>query len=290
MALTLSREERGALRGVLDQVAELLDVSTPVESTAELEILALEAMRPLSNPEAPAEAAALLIGAIEDRGNEVAAGVLGALAVLGPTPLARFAADSQAHLAASGIVSGLANGIGEIRARACWFAEVNGDSEVLWALLERDRDPRTQAAILELDHLACGDVILDGVLTVPTERGTHPRILEDTVRDHAPQPISRIATIARVSGALDHMIDHEIGLPEDSVPALVLLERALTGQTYRWPRPAWEPWSPPETISDEEGWLDPVDPLTYTAPLKRTRRDRRGKRRAARAARKRNRR
>src|SRR5579872_5485699 len=95
--------------GLRERLRELvgagLDRLDSVAGAADLELIALDLARPFTDPEVPREAAALLPQVLGERGDELAAGLLSALALLTPEPLAGLAATATARLTRAGVAS-----------------------------------------------------------------------------------------------------------------------------------------------------------------------------------------
>src|SRR5437868_5517531 len=100
---------QGNQADLLDELRELvgqdLDAAAAVEDPADIEFLALSLAEPFVEPELPDEVIAPLPAVISERGDELAAGVLCAMARLAPAPLGRLAAAECDGLAARGVRS-----------------------------------------------------------------------------------------------------------------------------------------------------------------------------------------
>jgi hypothetical protein len=92
-------------------VDELLADPEGLDDVAELEYVALALRAPFDVLDAPPAVAADLAFALERRGDELAAGLLAALAVFSYQPLAHEAANALARLSGRGTVSPLAGRI-----------------------------------------------------------------------------------------------------------------------------------------------------------------------------------
>jgi hypothetical protein len=120
--------------------------------------------------------------------------------------------------------------------------------DVFAVLLRRPGHPEAQAAAVLLEHEPCGGVVVSGVV------GN-----ENLLCLAQPgEAIGSAAVVEALTAALAHMVEHELALDVDDLPALLLLERALTGGVGSWPRPALaEPESDEETLveafADEHG-------------------------------------
>jgi hypothetical protein len=99
--------------------------------------------------------------------------------------------------------------------------------------VRREGDTRTQSALVIIERGPGGGVIVDGLLDRP-EDPAGPR---HEVEDRAGQDRSPAATARRLREALRYMVEAELALEAEAVPALAVLERALTGRNGGWPRP-----------------------------------------------------
>jgi hypothetical protein len=251
MAEMLSPEELDEIREVVRNVTgPKLDEADAPEGAAELELLALNAMGPFGDPYAPAELVSLLPAALEERGDELAAGLLGAYATLAPFPLAALSAKARDRLAADGIVSPFAEAIGALHPRECYRLELSG-AEAVGALVRRDGDSLTQSAMVIIERGPSGEVIVDGLLNGPEDPDAAGRELDELiVGDSRTETRSSAATERRLRAALRGMVEGELALESEAVPALALLERALTGSNGRWPRPLF---AIPDSVGIDSG-------------------------------------
>src|SRR5262249_60299619 len=172
----------------LDGIRELLAVfvaagleGRPPRTAAERELLALDGIGPFGHPYIPDEALALFPEALAARGDELAAGILAALAELAPPRLAPVAAEKRRRLARDGIVSPLAEAVGTLQARECYRLTLgSGPAEILGVLLQRPGERKMQAAGVILEHEVCGAVVVDGILGEPDEPAAARRLLAGT--------------------------------------------------------------------------------------------------------------
>lgn len=243
------------LRGIRDLlgqfVREGLDEFSAPEGPADLELLALDLIAPFADPEMPGDAVSLVVAALAERGDELAAGILSAMAELAPEPLSALAGDACGRLAASGIVSPHAEHVGALEARECYRTELGGgEAEVLGALLQRPGTAEAQAAVIFVEHEPCGGVIVEGLLGGPEDPEAVRALLSRPHRDVGPaEPVGAAEFAEALAGALGHMVEHWIELPAGALPPLFVLERALAGRPGRWPRPVL---GRPEEGDDED--------------------------------------
>jgi hypothetical protein len=208
----------------------------PPRTAAQLELLALDGIGPFGHPDIPDEALALFPEALAARGDEVAAGILAALAKLAPPRLAALAAAERDRLARDGIASQLADGVGTLQARECYrFVLGDGDAQILGALLQRPGERKAQAAGVILEHERCGDVVVDGVLGEPDKPASVRRLLGEPDSHAVAEPIDAGELADALGRALRHMVEHDLELPSDVLPPLLMLRRAL-GRDWPLPR------------------------------------------------------
>jgi hypothetical protein len=243
------------LDGIRELLAEFvgagLDGLAPRDA-AELELLALEGIGPFGHPDLPGEVLALFPEALASRGDELAAGILAAVAELGPPRLATLAAEERDRLAREGTRSALAEAVGTLQVRKCHrFRFRGGNAEIVGALLQRPGDRNVQAAGVILEHEACGGAVVDGILGEPDTPASARRLLGAT----AATPIGTDELAETLHKALEHMVEHNLELPVDVLPPLLALRRALDRD---WPEPRL---CPGEAMQEEEGETVPADAL-----------------------------
>jgi hypothetical protein len=245
----------------LDGIRELLAVFVGAgldgrapRSAAELELLALDGIGPFGHPELPDEALALLPEALASRRDELAAGLLAALAELAPPRLATFAAEERDRLARDGIGSALAEAVGTLQLRECYRLTLGGgEAEILGALLERPGDRKVQAAGVIMEHEACGGVVVDGILGKPDTPASARRLLAEPDPGTVANPIDADELADTLGGALEHMVEHNLELPVDVLPPLLALRRAVGRD-----------WAQPRLCADEDLQGELPDPLATT--------------------------
>lgn len=228
--------------GVRERLREIvgggLDRSGPIAGAADLELIALELARPFADPDVPREAASTLTDVLAERGDALAAGVLVALERLTAPPLSLLAAAAVARLARAGVSSPWEHALGTLAVEEC-YAIRPGDREheILGVLLRRPGRGETQAALLFIAGGAEGETVVDGELT-PSEseeglramlRSPHP-----SVEGH---PIEPADCALRLCAVLERMVERDLELPAVALAPVLVLQRALTGDHGRWPRP-----------------------------------------------------
>jgi hypothetical protein len=238
----------------------MLDDAPALREPAELEQLAASLLRPLEQPEMPAEVAFAVVDAIEARRDANAAGVLAAIAVLAAEPLAGQANASAQRLAAEGIVSRAAAGVGSLAVEEAVQIQ-SGGAELLVVLLARPGAQEAQAAILGIEHQETGGALVDCGLTPPAPMSEARELLDGLEGAVAPRPIAADELAERVLAAARRAVDAEIALGHEAGPALPIISRALTGDPAGLPRPlVLAPWEDddPELIvdaaEDEQGF------------------------------------
>src|SRR5579871_3016063 len=111
-----------------------LDAAPPAKGAAAYERVVASLLFALGQSETPADLGPALVDAIAARGDEQAAAVLAALAVLAGDPLAARADEAVRALAASGLRSPIAAGVGRLAPTEAVMID-NGEAELLVALL-----------------------------------------------------------------------------------------------------------------------------------------------------------
>jgi hypothetical protein len=226
------------LDGIRDLLAVFVGVGLdgrPPQTAAELELLALDGIGPFGHPKIPDEVLALFPEALAARGDEVAAGILAALAKLAPPRLAVLAAAERDRLARDGIVSPLADRVGTLQAHECYrFVLGDGDVQILGVSLERPGERKAQAAGVILEQKPCGDVVVDGILGEPVRPASVRRLLGEPDPHAVAEPIEPGELADALGSALAHMVEHELELPLDVLPPLLVLRRAFGRD---WPLP-----------------------------------------------------
>lgn len=271
-----------------DLVDEFLADPDGLVDVAELEHAALVLRAPFDARGARFEAAADLALALERRDDELAAGMLAALATFSHQPLASDAANAFARLGARGTISALAGRIGKLEVIDASCHRVPGIDLVL-AQLQRPSESRAQVAMVALDAYPCGTVISHLEVTPPRQIETARTSLRAAVRGSAPHRMEPSELLDRLHAAADHMDAHDVALDGEAAVWLPALAHALTGTASALPRLAVEQPGP----ADGAGAMR--EPLggDRAAGGDATRRaggdGRQAKRRATRAARRRNR-
>jgi hypothetical protein len=204
----LSGPQQAVLEDQLIPAFRAILADGPVPSDpADLEQLAATLLVPLELPEMPSEVATAFVGEIERHGDEGAAGVLAALAVLAKGEVAATARASAERLACRGVTSPAAARVGAatVREARCM---AGGDADLLLALLERPRTRRLQVAILGIEHEETGGALVECVLTPPLPAAEARSLLEKTADDaRSPERIGVDALAARAVSAAQRAKD-----------------------------------------------------------------------------------
>ncbi|HLM86660.1 MAG TPA: hypothetical protein VK272_10785, partial [Solirubrobacteraceae bacterium] len=274
------------LQAVVD---EFLTDPDGLEDVAELEHAALVLRAPFDALGAPAAVASELALVLERHGDELAAGLLAALATFSHQPLAREAANALARLSARGRISALAGQIGTLQVTDASCHRMPGFDVVL-AQLQRPSESRAQVAMLVLEPYPCGSVISHLQVTPPRSVASARESLRAQLRGSTPSRLDSSELLDRLGAAAEHMDAHAVPLDGEATVWLPLLARALAGSASALPRLAVEQIEPAD---DSAASRDPFDHGPAAAGNEtRSRTSDRGqaKRRATRAARRRNRR
>jgi hypothetical protein len=245
---------------IVPAFAAMLDDAPPLDDPAELEQLAATLLVALEQPELPAGAASAVLDAIEARRDTDAAGVLAAFALLAAKPLAGRARAGVERLAADGIASPAAAGLGTLAVQEAMRIE-GASVELMVALLRRPGAREVQAALLAIEHEHTGGALVDCALTPPARFHDARELLDGVDGASAPEPVAPAELAERAVAAARRAVEREIGLGHDAGPALPVVSRALTGDPAGLPRPAvLAPWEDddPELIvdaaDDEDGF------------------------------------
>jgi hypothetical protein len=232
----VSADDLDGIRGLLAVFVTVGLEGRAPRTAAELELLALDGIGPFAHPDMPDEVLALFPEALAARGDELAAGILAALAKLAPPRLAALAAAERDRLARDGIASPLADGVGLLQARECCrFVLGDSDAQILGVLLQRPGERKAQAAGVILEREPCGDVVVDGILGEPDEPASVRRLLGEPDPHAVAEPIDAGELADTLGRALAHMVEHELELPAEVLPPLLVLRRAL-GRDWPLPR------------------------------------------------------
>ncbi|MGH2847036.1 MAG: hypothetical protein ACRDL0_13625, partial [Thermoleophilaceae bacterium] len=218
-----------------DLVDEFLADPSGLEDVAELEHAALVLRAPFDAVGAPSAVAADLALALERRDDELAAGMLTALAAFSHQPLASEAAGALARLSARGRISPLAGQIGTLAVIDASCHRVPGIDLVL-AQLQRPSESRAQVAMVAFDTYPCGTVIGHLEVTPPRRIEAARASLQAQVRGSAPRRVQAAELLDRLHAAADHMDAHAVELDGEAAVWLPALARALTGTASALPR------------------------------------------------------
>ncbi|HEU0316007.1 MAG TPA: hypothetical protein VFR49_01690 [Solirubrobacteraceae bacterium] len=247
---------------------EMLDMGAPRTDPAELERLAATLLVPLELPGMPPAVAEAFVGEIERRGDEDAAGVLAALAVLASGETAVAARASLERLAGGGVTSSLTPRLGTATVREATRIAADG-AELLVLVLGRPGTRRLQVAMLGIELEETAGALVECVLTPPLPaREARSMLAEALAGGGTPEPIGIEALAARVAAAAQRAKDLGVALGPEAALAMPVLGRALTGDPAGLPRPETvPPWEDddPELIvdaaEDESGFHELIDRL-----------------------------
>lgn len=276
------------LQGLVD---EFLADPDGLDDVAELEHAALVLRALFDFADAPPELAADFALVLDRRGDELAAGLLTALAAFSYQPLADEAANALAHLSGRSTISPIAERIGTSVVIAASRHEVPGIDLVL-ALLKRPGESRAQVGMVAIDSYPCGTVISQLEVTPPRRLAEARAALRQPVRGSAPCSLEPSELLDRLAAAADHMDAHAVPLDREAAVWLPALTRALTGKGDALPQLLIEPPQAAE-LDDRPraGHASLVDlEAARDGPPRKGSARKQAKRRAARAARRRNRR
>ena len=252
----LSSAEQAVLdEQLLPAFREMLEIGARTSDPADLERLAATLLIPLELPGMPPAVAEAFVGEIERRGDEDAAGVLAALAVLASGQNARTARASLERLARAGVTSPLTPRLGTATIREATRIVVD-DAELFVVIIGRPRTRRLQVAMLGIELEETGGALVECVLTPPVPAAEARSILAEALAgDGAPESIGIEALAARVASAAQRARDLGVALGPEAALALPILARALTGDPAGLPRPeSIPPWEDddPELMVDAE--------------------------------------
>ena len=209
----------------------------------------------------PSEVASAFLDEIERQGDEDAAGILAALAVLATEEIATSARACAERLARAGVRSPAVErvGVASVREARC---VARSDAELLVALLGRPRTRRLQVAILGVEHEETEGALVECALTPPLPAAEARSLLESTEddADHA-EPIGVDALAERATAAARRAKDIDVALGYEAAIAMPIVARALTGDPAGLARPdTLPPWEDDDAelivdvAEDEEGF------------------------------------
>jgi hypothetical protein len=240
-------------------VERLLDRSPECPEPADLEYEAASLLALLDLPPF-AELATVAPAVAERRGDERAATLLEALAVLAREPLAGQAATALERLRARGVESPLAGRVGRVElSRARVIEDEAGDR--LLVVFERPREREAQLAILVLERTETDGALVEGLLTPPASRREVRSVLRQALRGLDDRPLARDELAGRLATATGRAADLELVLPHELGICLPLIARALGVGAF--PRLVFEPPLGPLDLDpeDEDGFQSVLDAL-----------------------------
>ena len=269
----LTAAEKRDLAEGFAELAASLGQRSPLDDPWSVEIVAVGSVPMAMHPDAPPEVADLLVEALLERGDATVAGVLKAMERLAHPPLRDRARQAAAELASRGVISPLEDEIGGARLREAAIFRVDGDDVAIVCLLERPSGAGlAQGALVYLEPETRALIEI---------RTTDPEPLAEAQRRFKVNPIGGRRRKARASEVLELLeASLSVGAPllDEMLFDLAILERALTGEDMRLPRPPVFPVDDPEGENAEgmagrlvdqmvaEG-VDPADPEALSAWL-----------------------
>jgi hypothetical protein len=245
-----------AFRGILG------DATLPADP-AEVELLAATILMPLELPGIRPAVTDVFIREIERSGDQRAAGVLAALAVLATGDMAAAARAGVERLERAGVTSPLLGKLGTAAVtEAARLASHEDDAaELLVALLGRPRARRLQVAVLGVEHAETGGALVECMLSPPMPAAEARALLEATTPDGAAaEPIAVDVLVSCAVAAARRAVELGIPLGHEAAVAMPIVSRALTGDPAGLARPEtippWEDDDPElvvDAAEDEDG-------------------------------------
>ncbi|HWH09489.1 MAG TPA: hypothetical protein VG165_00025 [Solirubrobacteraceae bacterium] len=263
MAKSLSADERAVLEDQLvPTFAALLgDDPFPTEP-AELELFAATMLVPLELPEMPAAVSAGFFGEIEKRGDQDAAGMLAALAVLATGDAALNALAGVERLALKGVRSPVTGQVGAATVREAARLE-GGDVDLLVAVLGRPRTQELQVGLLGVEREETGGALFQCMLSPPMPEADARALLEQAAGGGRAEPIEIETLVADAVSAADRAVELGIALDHEAAIVLPIISRALTGDPGGLARPETiPPWEEDDDdlvvdrAEDEDGYRE----------------------------------
>jgi hypothetical protein len=236
MRATVTAAEIDELHASLGELLPMLDAVVP-DDVAELELLALNLQVPFNAGELPVEAVRALPAALAERGDELAAALLAAMAALSAEPLSGLARAAEERLAGNGVTARQAGGVGTLAVGESFRLALGDDAEILGMVLQRPGEARSQAGFVFLEHEPCGGVVAGASLGGPEDPGAVRALVSAPGGDPA-EPLAVSETCECLDAALAHMAAHDVALDADAAMMMPALERALTGRVGGFARPA----------------------------------------------------
>lgn len=243
MAMSRSSDERAVIEGELVPTLTALLGDDPFPTDpAELEVFAATMLVPLELPELPPAIADVFLGEIERRGDQGAAGMLAALAVLATGDRALNALAGVERLAVKGVRSPLAGQVGAATVREAARLP-GGDLEILIALLGRPRTQQLQVAMLGVEREETGGALFQCMLSPPMPEADARALLEQAGDGGRSEPIAIDALAAAAVSAANRSVELGVALDHEAAIVLPIISRALTGDPGGMARPETiPPW------------------------------------------------
>lgn len=215
-------------------LADGLETVGPHEDAWSIEQTAAWALPALLHPDSPAELAELFVEAFAARGDSPAAAVLTVFARLSHDPLASLARAAAAELRRTGVGVPFDDDIGSLRVQEVVAHDMDGDAVAYTYLLQRPgADELTQGGLVIFEVVDGRRRLVEVATVDPEPLDAGRRRLEVDLVDPTPRP----STAAELLDAFEDALRSTESVPEDMLPDLAVLERGLTGEDLRLPRP-----------------------------------------------------
>ncbi|HEX3874900.1 MAG TPA: hypothetical protein VHW26_12185 [Solirubrobacteraceae bacterium] len=239
MPLDLSDDDRVILEEQLVPAfgAILGDADFPTDA-AELELLAGTLLVVLESPAVPAAVTEAFFGAIESGGDQNAAGILAAFAVLARGDAAMWALGGVERLAAGGVRSPATGKVGAATLREAGRLADDG-AELLIGLLGRPKARRMQVVVVGVERADTGGALVECMLSPPMPAAEARELLEQA-SEAGGQAESIVVDefVTRVAAAAQRAVDLDLTLGHDAAIVMPIVARALTGDPAGLARPA----------------------------------------------------
>jgi hypothetical protein len=250
-----SASQRQAMQEqIISDLLGVLEKAPPAQGPADLERFAGILSVALEHPGVPAEVGSAVVDALADQRGANAAGVLAALSLLGPEPLAERARASVRRLAADGVASPAAEQVGQLRIEAA-MRVTDDEAELIAAVLERTESADRQVAVFGIEHAESGGALIECRLAPPEPAADALEVLDGVTDAPTPERIGADEVTRRVIAAARRGVDLDVAPDYESGVALPILSRVLTGDSDALPHLPAAP-----AINDEDDETLVVDP------------------------------